>query len=45
MLNVAISKAMTRNRFDDLMKYLHVADNDNLAVGDKFEKFGPYSQL
>jgi hypothetical protein len=41
VLNVAISKAMTRNRFDDLMKYLHVADNDNLAVVAKFAKVRP----
>ena len=36
--NVAISQAMTRNRFEQIMQYLHVADNDNLVLGDKLTK-------
>jgi len=39
--NNAISNAMTRNRFDDIMRFLHVADNENLPTGDKFGKVRP----
>ena len=39
--NAAISNAMTRNHFEELMSYVHVADNENLAVGDRFAKVRP----
>ena len=39
--NNAISAAMPRNRFDELMQCLHVADNDNLPPGDRFAKVRP----
>jgi len=32
---------MTRNCFDDIMRFLHVADNENLPTGDKFGKVRP----
>jgi hypothetical protein len=39
--NVAISGAMTRNRFEELLCNIHVADNDNLPPGDKMAKVRP----
>jgi len=39
--NAAISNAMTRNRFEDMMSCVHVADNENLADGDRFAKVRP----
>ena len=36
--NNAISAAMSRNRFDEMMKYLHFADNSTLDADDKFAK-------
>jgi len=39
--NIAISRAMTHNRFDDLIKYIHIADNANLPPGDRFAKVRP----
>ena len=32
---------MSKNRFDLLMKYFHVADNANLTEGDKYAKVRP----
>ena len=34
----AVSRAMPRNTFDAIMKYLHLADNTNLNKEDKFSK-------
>lgn len=39
--NAAICNAMTRNRFEELMSYVHVADNENLIPGDKYAKVRP----
>jgi DNA excision repair protein ERCC-6 len=39
--NVAISKSMPRNEFDDIMQFLHVADNHNLSTTDKVAKVRP----
>jgi len=39
--NVAVSNAMTRNRFEELMENIHVADNDNLAPNDRMAKVRP----
>lgn len=36
--NEAITNAMSRNRFDDLLKYLHLSDNLNLCTSDRFAK-------
>lgn len=36
--NEAISAAMARNRFDEMMRYLHLSDNAQLDAGDKFSK-------
>ena len=44
--NTAISNAMTRNRFEELMRFIHVADNDNLPAGDRMGKVRPlFSEL
>lgn len=37
-LNLAVSKTMSRNRFDQLMKYLHLANNEALGQGDRMAK-------
>ena len=34
--NDAVSSMMSRNRFDEIMKYLHLADNTSLDPNDKF---------
>lgn len=39
--NIAISKAMTRNRFDEIIAYLHLADNEQLSSTDKVAKVRP----
>jgi DNA excision repair protein ERCC-6 len=39
--NEAIASAMSRNRFDELMRFVHVADNDNLNADDRFAKVRP----
>ena len=36
--NDAVSSMMSRNRFDEIMKYLHLADNTSLDPNDKFSK-------
>jgi len=39
--NAAVSQAMTRNRFEELMENIHVADNDNLAPNDRMANVRP----
>ena len=39
--NAAVSSSMTRNRFEELMMCLHVADNENLAPDDRMAKVRP----
>ena len=39
--NMAISNAMSRNDFDNIMRYFHLADNNNLGKSDKFSKVRP----
>lgn len=39
--NILVSKSMRRNRFEEIFKYLHVADNQNLQIGDKMAKIRP----
>jgi hypothetical protein len=46
VLNAAVSNAIPRKRFEDILRYLHVADNKSLGEGDKFSKVRPLvSQL
>lgn len=39
--NLEIANAMSRNRFDTLVRYVHLSDNNNLDVEDKFSKVRP----
>ncbi|XP_039281885.1 piggyBac transposable element-derived protein 3-like [Nilaparvata lugens] len=39
--NNAISEAMSRNRFSQIMRYLHVCDNNKLDKSDRFSKISP----
>jgi hypothetical protein len=43
--NEAISAAMGRNRFDDIMRFLHLCDNSNLDSKDRFAKIRPLYTL
>ena len=43
--NEAISRAMSRNRFVQIMTYLHVCDNNNLDITDRFAKVVEFSPL
>ena len=43
--NADIATSMTRNRFDQIMKYIHLADNLNLAPNDKVAKVRPLLDL
>lgn len=36
--NEAVSKAMSRNRFDEILHFFHPANNEDLPVADKFGK-------
>lgn len=40
-----VASAMPRNRFEELLRYFHVADNNNLAKEDKFSKVRPLWNL
>ena len=39
--NDVVSSMMSRNRFNEIMKYLHLANNTYLDPNDKFSKVGP----
>jgi len=39
--NTAVSCAMTRNRFEELMTNIHVSDNNNLPQNDRMAKVRP----
>ncbi len=39
--NVLIANSMRRNRFEELIKYLHLSDNMLLPEGDRFAKVRP----
>nr|CAD7573701.1 unnamed protein product [Timema californicum] len=41
--NEAVSKAMSRNTFEDILKYLHVYDNLTLDESDQFGKCGVFN--
>ena len=36
--NAAISRAMTRNRFEELLRFIHVANSHNLPQNDRLAK-------
>ncbi|KAH9639653.1 hypothetical protein HF086_009106 [Spodoptera exigua] len=40
-----VAALMSRNRFEDLLRYFHVADNNNLDPSDKFAKVRPLWKL
>nr|CAD7266215.1 unnamed protein product [Timema shepardi] len=40
--NEAVSKAISRGRFENITKYLHMCDNTNLSASDKFAKNEKY---
>lgn len=40
-----VASAMSRNRFEELLRYFHVADNNNLNPEDKFSKVRPLWDL
>ena len=39
--NVAISSVITRDRFDEMMRYLHISDNTHLDTEDRMAKVRP----
>ena len=41
----AVSNAMSRTRFEDIMKCFHICDNLNLARGDKMAKVRPFFDM
>jgi len=43
--NAAVSSIMSLNRFEEILRYLHFADNLNLAPGDKMAKVRPLFDL
>ena len=43
--NAAVSSIMTRNRFDEIMQNLHLANDDDLDKNDKFAKVRPLINL
>ena len=43
--NAAVSKLMSRNRFDQIMRYLHLADNAAINKDDKLGKVRPLFNL
>ena len=43
--NVAVSSAMTRNRFQEIMKYIYMYDPDNMEKEDKFAKVRPIMEI
>ena len=42
--NEAIASAFTRNRFEEIMKHIHLSENARLDVGDKMAKVRPPPQ-
>lgn len=43
--NEAISSAMSRDRFDEIQRYLHLSDNNQLDPNDRFSKVRPLLDL
>ena len=40
-----VASLFTRNRFLDVLQYLHLADNNNLNPSDKFSKANPFFKM
>ncbi len=43
--NELIANSMRRDRFDEIMKYFHAADNTNLPKNDKYGKVSPLIEI
>ena len=43
--NKVIANAMARDRFDEIMRYFHIADNSTLDQADKFYKVRPLMSM
>ena len=39
--NAAIASSMAKDRFDEIMRYCHVSDNNDLDAADKMGKIRP----
>ena len=42
VFNYTVSDMLTRNRFEEILRYLHLADNAKLIQGDKLAKVRPF---
>ena len=42
VFNYAVLDMLTQNRFEEILKYLHLADNPKLIQGDKLVKVRPF---
>ena len=43
--NILVVHSMRRNRFDEIMRYFHAADNSSLDQEDKFAKIRPFLDI
>ena len=43
--NEAVSSTLSQHRFEEILRFLHLADNNNLAKEDKFAKISPLASL
>ena len=43
--NTIVTSLLTKNRFLDVLQYLHLADNNNLNPSDKFSKMNPLFKM
>ena len=43
--NEAVSSTSSRHRFEQILRFLHLADNNNLAKEDKFAKIRPLASM
>ena len=43
--NTIVASLLTRNRFLNVLQYLHLADNNNLNPSDKFSKVNPLLRM
>ena len=43
--NWLVSNSMRQNRFDEIMKYFHAADNTDIRKEDKFAKVLPFMDI
>ena len=41
VINLAVSNAMSTTRFETIMRYLHSANNENVAQNDKYANVRP----